>query len=278
MLRSILVGLDGFSCSDSAGDLGIQWAKRLNALLIGLGILDELSIRRPEPVSIGGGAFKQERDARLLEEARRRIGGCLDRFAQRCAAAGVAYQELEDVGVAYEEILRESQRYDVILLGRQTHFQSGLEDQPDQTLRLVLRSALTRPVVSVPERPQTGRGVLVAYNGRRESDLALQAFRDSGLDFGEPVHVLSMDADRNWASRCARQAAEFLQRHEIDASPRPLKQPQSIARAILDEGRQRNVRLFVMGAYGRSTLREMFLGSITDTVLQECPVPVFLCH
>jgi len=130
----------------------------------------------------------------------------------------------------------------------------------------------------VPEGPAPGRGVLVAYNGRRESDYALQVFRASGLDFGEDVHILSMDVDANWASRCAQHAAEYLQLHEIRARAWAVDQPQSIARAILDEVRRRNVRLLVMGAYGRSTLREMLLGSITDTVLQECLVPVFLCH
>lgn len=278
MLRSILVGLDGFACSDSAVDLGIEWAKRLNALVIGLGIVDEPGIRRPELVSIGGGSFKQERDASLLEEARDRIAQCLDRFVQRCEAADVAHHHLKDVGTAYEEILRESQRYDVILLGRQTQFRPGVEQASDHTLRLVLRHAPTRPVVSVPEHPEAGSGVLIAYDGRREADLALQAFCTSGLDFGEEVHVLCMNADANRASRCAHHAAEFLQLHGIHANARPMKPLQSVAKGILEQVRQRNVRLLVMGAYGRSMMREFLLGSTTATVLHDCPVPAFLCH
>jgi nucleotide-binding universal stress UspA family protein len=33
-----------------------------------------------------------------------------------------------------------------------------------------------------------------------------------------------------------------------------------------------------MGAYGRSTLREFFLGSVTSTLLEQATVPLFLYH
>ena len=35
MLRSILVGLDGSEHGDSALELGIRWARRFDALLVG---------------------------------------------------------------------------------------------------------------------------------------------------------------------------------------------------------------------------------------------------
>lgn len=278
MLRSILVGLDGSTCSRSAVDLGILWAQKLDALLIGLGIVDEPSIRRPEPVPIGGGAFRLEQEASQLEEVRRRVDSYLDHFIHRCASAGVMHQPLKEAGVPHDEILRESQRHDLLLLGRQTYFQFGVEDYSDQTLRLVLRNAPSRPVVSVPEQSMTGRGVLVAYNGSREADLALQAFCRSGLDFAEEVHLLSMDTDLNRASRHAQHAAEYLQLHEIHTRVWPMTPPRSIAQTILDQIEQRQVRLLVMGAYGRSMMREILFGSITDTVLDECPVPAFMCH
>ncbi len=33
-----------------------------------------------------------------------------------------------------------------------------------------------------------------------------------------------------------------------------------------------------MGAYGRPVLTEFFLGSVTRSILAECPVPTFLYH
>ena len=48
MLKSILIGLDGSPSSTAALELGIQWAKRFNALLVGIGIVDDATIYTPE--------------------------------------------------------------------------------------------------------------------------------------------------------------------------------------------------------------------------------------
>src|SRR5690348_5762534 len=55
MLRSILVGLDGSDYSRSAVDVGIYLARETEALLIGLGIVDEPAIRDAEPRLISAG-------------------------------------------------------------------------------------------------------------------------------------------------------------------------------------------------------------------------------
>ena len=129
MLTSILIGLDGSAYSDVAVELGIQWAKRFNAVLVGLGIVDEPTICKREPVPLGGASYKLERDAQLLADGRRKVEEFLKRFGAQCAAAGVAYQEVEDVGMPYDEILRESHRYDLVLLGHETHFHFETSDE-----------------------------------------------------------------------------------------------------------------------------------------------------
>jgi hypothetical protein len=85
------------------------------------------------------------------------------------------------------EILHESQRYDVVILGHETHFHFETQDRADETLRCVLRHE-TRPVVIAPHELHGGSSVVVAYNGRSPADRALQAFQASGLDCGEEVH------------------------------------------------------------------------------------------
>ena len=53
MLKSILIGLDGSPSSAAAVELGIQWAKRFNALLVGLGIVDEPPFTRQKLSRLG---------------------------------------------------------------------------------------------------------------------------------------------------------------------------------------------------------------------------------
>jgi nucleotide-binding universal stress UspA family protein len=90
MLKTILLALDGSTYSEAAVELGIRFAKRCDAMLVGLGVLDEPTIRKPEPVPLGGFYYKRHRDDTLIQEAHERIQQFLDRFASRCAEAGVS--------------------------------------------------------------------------------------------------------------------------------------------------------------------------------------------
>jgi len=276
MLKSMLIGLDGSAYSDVAVELGIQWAKRFDALVVGLGIVDGPTICRPEPVPLGGAVYKKERDELLLAEGRRKVEEFLERFEARCAAAGVAYQAVEDVGLPYDKILRESHRYDLVLLGHETHFHFETSDVADEMLWHVLRSE-SRPVVVAPAELQPGRSVVVAYNASPQADRALQAFLTSGLDFGEEVHLVYVDQDEGKAAREAERAAAFLRPHGIRAAAVGRRPKGSIAETLLDEARTRQARLLVMGACGHSRLREVLLGSVTKQTLRSCRVPVLLC-
>jgi nucleotide-binding universal stress UspA family protein len=273
MLKSILIGLDGSPYCNAAVDLGIQWAKHFNALLVGLGIVNLPIVYQHESMS----ADSTEEIRRQLENEKQKAKKCLEGFAQRCVDGEVAYRAIEDVGLPYEEILRESQRYDLVLLGHETHFRFGLENRPDETLWHVLKRE-SRPVTIAPAKLAQGSSVIVAYNGSPQADRALQAFQASGLDLGEEVYVVSADELIPEAIRQTDRAVEFLRLHKINAIAHALAVTDSVDQMLLKEIRQKNARLLVMGAYGHSTVREFLLGSITKAVLKECPVPVFLCH
>ena len=105
MLRRILVGLDGSEHSDSALELGIRWAKRFDALLVGIGVVDEPGLHGPEEYLVGEAYFRGL-NAALLTDTRRGVDG--SSCACRCAEAGVAFKPLEDVGTPYVQILMEA--------------------------------------------------------------------------------------------------------------------------------------------------------------------------
>lgn len=62
MLQSMVVGIDGSVYSTSAVELGIRWAQRWDAVLVGLGIVDTPTICKAQPVSLGATAYKAHRD------------------------------------------------------------------------------------------------------------------------------------------------------------------------------------------------------------------------
>jgi nucleotide-binding universal stress UspA family protein len=275
MLRSVLVALDGSAHSETATALAIDWAKRYGARLLGLGVVDEPSIRGGEPVPLGAGVYKHARDEARLVDAHRRVVDFLADFRARSELAGVAVEVLEDIGDPAVRILREAQRCDVVILARETHFHFETQDQPDETLARVLRGSL-RPVVIVPRELPEGQGVVVAYGGGREAARTLQTFQLLGLAAGEAIEVVSIHRDGFEAETLAHLAGEYLTAHGAPHRLHAIASAAPPAEVLLEEVRHARPRLLVMGAHGYHPLRDLFGTSVTRAVLRACPVPAFI--
>ncbi|AGA26838.1 universal stress protein [Singulisphaera acidiphila] len=278
MMKSLLVGLDGSDDSHAVLELGLRWAMRFDALVVGLGIIDEPGIFTSGSSLLGGPHYwRTASPAHSLYGARRQVSESLEEFVRRCHKAGVECRTLEDVGSPFVQILMEAQRYDLILLGQQTHFDYGSLGEPDETLGKVLQES-PRPVVAVPRTLGGGESIVVAYDGSLQSARALSAFEGSGLGQGREIHVVSVSNDKKEATRRADRAVEFLQLHSLNALPYPVGTDHQPPEVLLEILRLYDSGLLVMGAYGQPVLREFFLGSTTRTMLEKCPVPLLLSH
>lgn len=284
MLRGILVGLDGSEYSDSAIDAGIYLAQKTGALLVGLGVVDEPTIREAEPSLRPGGVPYAEpvlyRDR--IASACREVEIFLGEFSRRCVEAGVAFKVLEGVGTPHEQIEQQAQRYDLIVMGQRTRFHFESREGYDDTVRRVLKNS-PRPVIAVPAKldlkpDEPGRTVLVAYDGSLQSARALHAFQSSGLAGTLPVIVTAVFPEYTHAAVIAERAIDYLRFHDIKAEALPIASRDAPAQVILATAAQRQSALIVMGGYGQPVLREFFLGSATKTLLAQSPIPLFLYH
>jgi nucleotide-binding universal stress UspA family protein len=277
MLKSILVGLDETKFSEAAVELGIAWAQRFDCLLTGVAVICEPMLRdRTLPEQLHP-SYKVAYD-QLLHDARERCDQILSKFALRATAAQVSHKLLEDMGLPAEQIAIEAQRYDLIMLGQETHFEFESTTHACQTLHKLLRNP-PRPVVAVPPTSLGGEDVLVAYDGSATAARALQAAVETGLLSSGHVHVLSIDAnDKVVASKTAQRAVEFLDFHGVSARSVPIHSGDSPSQLILDEALGRQVGLIVMGAYGHSGIAEWLFGSTTKHIIQHATVPLFLYH
>ncbi|MCO6453943.1 MAG: universal stress protein [Pirellulaceae bacterium] len=279
MLRGILVGLDGSPYSDAAVELSLRWASGSGAELFGLGIVDEPTIRKPTGLMIGSGHYKPLADELNLVEARRRVDEALEEFARRCSAAGIPYHRLREVGVSSEQILLESQRCDLIVLGKQSYFQVEAREGPDETLQTVLHNT-PRPVVTVPRLlPPPGSPVVVAgYDASVQAARALHALLHSGLLATHQVCIVSAHEEIETAAGWARMAADFLALHGITATTKPVGTTREPAAVLLEAAAELGAGLLAMGAYGQRTIKEFFFGSATKAALRRATIPLFLFH
>jgi nucleotide-binding universal stress UspA family protein len=275
MLRTILVGLDGSPRTSSVVTLAVAWARRFDALLVGIGVVNEPALRGSHVAPPGG--YLEKLQEEWVGTARKEVEQLLEQLAIRCAEEGVACKLLEDSGTPCEQILREAQRFDLIVLGKHTNFES--QKNSCHTLPDVLRNA-PRAVVAVPEALPSGEGpLLVAYDGSVQAARTLQVFAMSGLHALGEVLVVSIDPlDAVDATRTADRAVQFLSSHGIAAKPVPLLHTESPARVILEQASSLTAQLIVMGAFGRPRLEEFLVGSTTKRLLDESQVPLFLYH
>lgn len=275
MLRSILVALDGSACSFTATTLALDWARRFDAKLEALGIVDEVSIRRPEPVPLGAGSYKKACERVRVEDAHHRVAGFLADFRARAMAAGARAEIVEELGDPAERILWEAQRVDIVMLGRETNFKFETPERRDATLAQVVRSG-ARSMVVVPATPTDGSGILVAYGGGREAARTLQIFTLLGLAAGETVDVLTVHRDSGDARAIARGAGDFLMTPGIMHRLHTLASAAAPAGVLLDEIRVRRPSLLVLGAHREHPFRGLFATSVTRALLAACPVPMFV--
>jgi len=276
MLKGILVGLDGSAFSDSAVALGLRWAKGCGAVLAGQTIIDRPD-RGIAPVPAGSGFIRMFGDDKHLAEAKARAEGLLARFAARCSESGVTGKTALEIGDPAGAIAAQAQRYDLVLLGLETHFRTMPGGGPCDTLDRVLQSP-PRPVVAVPAELREGNTAVIGYDGSLQAARTLAAYVATGLAASYENVVVTINEAYEEAAGVIEAAVAYLALHGVSVKARPVETRLDPAAVLLDHAGQFNAGLVVMGAFGHSALREFFFGSTTRGVLRDSKVPVMLYH
>lgn len=272
MIKSILVGLNGTQYSQLAADQAIHLATRLQARLIGIGVVDRAQVCPPEAVPLGAGEFKRERDKQMLQAAHDRSDCLLREFEQRSQAAGLIVQTRKLEGEPAAVLCKEAQRADLLIVGKK-HLAAEAGDTSPATLQAILHQS-PRPVLCVPAVADQHGPILIAYDGSLPAARAVQLFIASGLSTNRVVHLLTVGEH---AAEIAEPCRDLLASHGIHCELH-LVAGTSPADLILELADRSSAAMLVMGAHGQSRLREFLFGSVTRTILKRAKVPIFLYH
>jgi nucleotide-binding universal stress UspA family protein len=285
MIGSILIGLDEPGHAPVLEDLGVRWARRFGAKLLGLAAIDEPGIRALEPLGAVGGRLGIDPVYHMGYEYwmtyyRRRAELLLEQFVARCDEAGVPHAELTTLGPPDEMIEREARACDLILLPRRSHFRfTADEDSGDEPLLKKILKHAPRPVVLVPDDPWPDGPIVIAYDGSPEAGHALRALLATGLAAGSvQVHVIGVGTRAAEASDLADRARQILAQHHLEATTHSVESSPLRGPTLLEHIRRIGAGLVVMGARGQPSLRDFFLGHANSIALPDCPSPLFLAH
>lgn len=254
-------------------------ARRFDAHLKGLAVLPPPII---EPSLTPGGAgtvvIESHRKAFAAESARMK-----ERFEIAARDAGLRSEWVMDDAQPWpvaRKVAEHARVADlaVVTQGDPEWAVSAMTGGPEE---LVLGCG--RPVLIVPasgEHAETGRRIVVAWNGRRES--ARAAFDALPLlQKAESVRVLWINPDDSGEAGDvpAADLATALARHGVKCeAAETTRRDGGVGATLLAAVTEARADLLVMGCYGHSRFRELVLGGVTRHVLGAMTVPVLMSH
>ncbi len=272
MIKEILVHADDDGRQDTRFALAAELAKTHDAHLIGLFALEYSELP---------GYVSAQISAELLDRARetyvRRAETMREAFEMAADRAGIRAEWRQETGAASDLLAQHGLYVDVIMVSQPENGSGGARPQsfPGE-----LALASGRPVIGLPyagDHLGFGKRVLIAWNGSREASRALHDAMPI-LSRAESVVVLAVDPPDETHIPGADIAAH-LAHHGVKVEARHSIAPDiAVGDELLNMASDLGSDLIVMGAYGRSRLREAVFGGATHHILEHMTVPVLMSH
>jgi len=278
MVKNILIPTDGSDFGKTAIAYGIFIARKLDAQLTGLHVVDIRLMQGPVFTDISGSiglppyqellpAIESGLDAKAEE--------ILKEFRDQCEAAGLHPETKKVVGVIDETIIEEGRTCCdwVLLAQRGEHFHLDGGAILGSTAQSVVRLS-GKPVLVTPGHFREIATMALAYDGSTPADHALKLAAELSQQAAWPLSVVIITDDQALAAQRSKKANGVLAPYPIASSViiRAGKEDKELLRFI----REGSADLLVMGAYGHNRLRELLLGSTTSSIIRKSTIPVLL--
>ena len=276
MIKRILVGIDSSEHSRVAQRYAFYLARRLGANLIGLHVVDIVSIEGSFFHDISGSLGLEpylDYSSRMREVLTGRGRAILDEFAQAARREGIAAESVLDVGIVANQISDRAKSADITMIGHRgvnERFSTGLLGS---TAESVARKC-PRPLFVSPRTFREIRRPVLAYDGSDRSARAMRAAAEISDLLSVPLAVITVARDLKLGAKTLDEARSYLEPYAITAEFKLV--PGHAHEGIIGFLKQYDADLLFIGAYGHSRIIEMVLGSNTEYVMRNASCPVFL--
>ena len=267
--RTIVVATDGSEYSTAAENVALELAGRCGARLLIVRIIptdtqhDALSPRRSHDVSVAA-------------------QGDLDVLEKRAREAGLEVSAILRHGVdRHQEIVSVAEEYDasLIVIGRRTRGEMARLMVGDATAKVIgLAPCNVMVVPRDTEAPH--RGLLVGTDGSERGDAAALAAMELAQHCSLPLTVASVAVPGQSEER-RQEGVQAIQRLQVEAREAGVETD-----AVFEEGRpevtlvevaERLHRdLIVVGSHGRTGLRRLLMGSVSERVVGQAHCAVLV--
>lgn len=220
-----------------------------------LGQLAELDAQRSKLIAQHGRA--------ILEDAH----SILEQAGARDIATRLRHGDIVETVAGIEADAR------VIVIGKRGEAADFARGHLGSNMERIVRAA-HRPVVVASRGFRPISRVLLAYDGGASARKALDHIAGSPVFQGLSVHVVTVGEATPEVRENLSEAGARLQAAGIAAETGVIAgQPETALGKLVDEA---PFDMLAMGAYGRSRIRSLIIGSTTTAMIRTCKVPVLL--
>jgi nucleotide-binding universal stress UspA family protein len=279
MIKKILIPTDGSANSLTALKYGIYIARKLDAVITGLYVLDVNLIQGPMLTDISGSVGMPPYDGffDVIETSlNEKADFILKNFQKHCQESGINAEVKKTIGKISQIIIEESQGADLILMAKKgEHFHLKEGGLLGSVAEAVVRNS-GKPVLITPETFLEIESMGLAYDGSNPAAKALKLSLELSEQAVWPLTVVVISPDAQKSAALTAEIEDIVKAQSSDCAVIILqgKEGEEIIKFI----KEGSVELMVMGAYGHNRLRELLLGSTTSFVLRNSHIPVLLTH
>lgn len=279
MSRRIVVGLDGSQYSRNATRLAVRRAAIYNATVVGVAVVNQPRIEQLSYGAQPGAMYISNTSvATLLDQSKNHAEAAIDEFTKECTEANLNSEELIFYGDPCTALVDEGKTADLLVTGLKTNFSTPNLRESDGTLQALLKHPPC-PIIAVPERmDDLPSNVLIAYDGSLGAARALQAYVHVTPDLPEryPVTILCIAEAYEEHKYQLEKAARYLRSYGMQ--PNMLVRhgkPDEVIRIV---ARELTPAIVILGAPMFKNIAERLFGSVTEHIIKDGTIPVFVYH
>lgn len=196
----------------------------------------------------------------------------LESVVSEARSAGIkTVESMQRHGDIVEALIDMESQTRLIVIGRKGVGHDNEFKAIGSHLETLLRKA-SQPVLIVPEEFSAPTSFMIAYDGRESADRALKKVLDGGLLHGIDCHLVAITNNESDLKAKFDIAATQLAERGLNVTTAFLKG--NINEELLKYQEANNIELMVMGAFGHSRLRQLFVGSNTLKMLETTDIPL----
>lgn len=280
IMTKIITCVDGSAITSAVTEAAVWVSKKLNKSLLFLHTLEKKQQHGADDYTgaIGLGA----RTALLeemtkLDEQRGKVAmqlgkELLEYVTRQAEIAGVdEVESLQRHGDLVDSIDDIEGQTRLIVIGRSGKGHDGKFNALGSNIETLLRKA-SHPVMVIPDTFKTPVSFMIAYDGRETADKALQRVIDGGLLHGLHCHLVSVRNNETNQKDKFLLAQQKLEEKGFNVTVSFIEG--NIHDSLMEYKEAHDIGLIVMGAFGHSKLRHLFLGSNTLKMLERSKVPM----